>query len=914
MGAANSPPPAPVAVQDATSNSNLTVTTMTTASAPAAENNSTIDASPRIQQQQQQQQQPQQPLSSPAFTNANSTTGKRKRSDSPSAPIVSPTQQRSPAKKKSDDSIRPGSDPAMITTVEDRASQRLLFMEATMRDLLTVLKSNDPTPSILRHPIPNSAPSPSGAPPIKRTKISPSSPNTVAEKLLRVTYTSLTTLLSDISAVCRELLTSADNERPNGTLANGTSSIASASALPFVVQVIHFEELAKQVITRERVRRADLFDFVEEMSADSVTVKPVGSRGKVALTVMGQHGPLFSSLQNPINALPVGDLAPSSRSTSASASTSPKSSISTAPTSTVTSPKAEPLNECPVYTPLNESHLPPLISTVKAIPSNGQLLRGGKRFTGKEGAKVSTLGEAFPAPRGLPPLLPPKPDQPSEVGLKWGGKIGVGGIRVENPSNDKSEGCGDWLSYRNNMSPNHPLARLEPPRSRAPLPADLVAAYSSFAPTKDDSGSKIPAAVRNRVWWDRAGKQLFAKEFADEPSLRQMYSPSDGKVAVVEARTEEMDLDEEFRRAIDDWEPDKEIPIDARLLDGADGAEATMAGKRVDGENGADADAAGTKDDPEKILSEISDLLQSLRDQQYTRLSVLPHGQPAKPGTVNAPVPSTPLAPGEEEVGLYNTIRDRLARLISKLPPHLVATIDGGPGSDLALSGKLPVLALPIFKGTLPADESHHPKASTPQVQGAAMAAMNAAAGLSPVNSAPVAHMSPARSQHHHHHHTPAASRPMSALPNISVGGAQFHGHQMPNYRIPSVTTPHHYPSPYAPAPSPMPTPTPQGQYQPPPPRIVSPLNHRQPAPPQQFHGHSLPTQTYQNSPPPYQTPPHPRRTGVPPPQGLAAVGVGYSSPAYNNSTGLRMGVQHTPQSMGPGAVSGGGRYTGKRR
>ncbi|CAZ83651.1 unnamed protein product [Tuber melanosporum] len=901
MGAANSPSPAPVAVQDAAAGNSAT----TTACASATGNDSAMDAS---------SQQPQQPLFSPASANANSSTGKRKRSGSPSpSASTTSTQHPSPTKKKPDDSKKSAGDSTMITVVEDRASRRLLFMEATMRDLLTLLKSHDPTPSILRHPIPNSMPSPSGAPPIKRTKISPSSPNTLAEKLLRVTYTSLTTLLSDISAVCRELLTSADNERSNGIPTNGTSSIGSCSGLPFVAQVIHFEELAKQVITRERVRRADLFDFVEEASGDSVTTKPVGSRGKVALTVMGQHGPLFSSLQNPVNALPTGDSVPSSRSTSASAS--PKSSISTVPTSTATSPKAELLNERPVYTPLNESHLPPLISTVKAIPSNGQILRGGKRLPSKEGAKVSTLGEAFPAPRGLPPLLPPKPGQPSTVGLKWGGKIGVGGIRLENPLNDRPEGCGDWLSYKNNLPSNHPLARHEPPRSRAPLPADLVAAYSSFAPSRDDSGSKIPAAVRNRVWWDRAGKQIFAEEFADDFSLHQMHSRSDEKAAVVEAQTEEMDLDEEFRKVIDDWEPDKEIPIDTRLLNGIEGAEAIVDGKKKAGEEGrADVDTAGTEGDPEKILSEISNLLQSLRSQQYTRLSALPVGQPSKPGTGNAPVLGTPLAPDEEEIGLYNIIRDRLIRLISKLPPHLVTTIDGDRSSDLTLSSKLPVLGGPIFKGTLPADESHPPKLSTPQVQGAAMAAMNAAAGLSPVNSAPVAHMSPARSQHHHHHHTPNTSRPMSTLPNISVD-AQYHGHQMPHYHghtIPSVTTPHHYPSPYAPAPSPIPTPTPQGQYQPPPPRIVSPLNHRQPAPQQQFHGHSLPAQTYQNPPPAYQAQPHSRRTGVPPPQGLAAVGVGYSSPTYNNA-GLRMGVQHTQQSMGPGAMSG-GRYAGRRR
>lgn len=49
------------------------------------------------------------------------------------------------------------------------------------------------------------------------------------------------------------------------------------------------------------------------------------------------------------------------------------------------------------------------------------------------------------------------------------------------------------------------------------------------------------------------------------------------------------------------------------------------------------------------------------------------------------------------------------------------------------------------------------------------------------------------------------------------------------------------------------------------------------------------------------------RRVNVPPPQGLAAVGVGYGR------EGLRMGVQHTQASMENGVVPG-GRYAGRSR
>ena len=862
-------------------------------------------------------------------------------------------------------------------STDDRAERRVLFLRSVMRDLLVVFKAyvsclilplfvgffflflafslyfsnllrrNDPIPSVIAHPIPHASPSPHGGPPSKRTKLSPSAPNTIADKLEQGLYTSLATIIKDVSFVCSKLLESA----PSDSSTNGARP--EAGGTPFAAQLLCFEELAKQIITQERLRRADLFDFAEEMADDCSITKPVT---KVALTVMGQHGPLFSSLQNPIAVPPTSDSAPSSRATSMSAS--PKSSQSTAPTSAATSPKASPLKEYPVYTSLDESSLPPLISTVKAIPSTGQV-----KASAVEKPRVPTLGEAFPQPRGMTPLSPPKPAQSGSaaVGLKWGGDIGIGGVRLENPMNDRREACGEWLRYRNHPPPNHPKARRELVRLGIGLPADVVAAYSSFAPTRDDSGCKVPAFTRNRVWWHRVGRKSFRKslrrQFLEAPDIDDVLAEHDdakvddaGQITrpTEEAEEEEQDLEEVFRKAIDEWGPDENIPIDSRLLNGSNDAGMQEV---ADQENDLD---------PEKILPEISNLLQSLRSQQYIRLSTVPPVPPSKAGSGASPVLGTPSTPSEEELTLYNAIKDRLALLISRLPPHLVATIDGDPDGDLNVSSKVPILegGTPVFKGTLPSDDAHLPKGlATSQVQGAAMAAMNAAAGLSPVqavNAAPIAMMTPMR-QNAPVPQPASSARVVGGLPNISVGGVPtqtYHGHQLPpqpqhyhghsippNTLSPSVTTPHHQyasppplppppppppPPPYTHTPPPPPSSQPSSaqtsapytqQYpisHPPPPRVVSPQhNHHnmRPHPSQpQFHGHSLPPTLHhhhQHQPGfvvPADFQPTQRRHAPPPPptqvQGLEAVGVGYGG-------GIRMSTHGTPT---PGGRRGGRR------
>lgn len=771
------------------------------------------------------------------------------------------------------------------------------------------------------------------APPNKRAKLSPPTPNTIAERLTAGTYTSLNPILADVSAVCRSLLATANNHPDSAPM---NESEAQPDVIPLVAQIVHFEEFARAVITRERSRRADLFDFADEFTGEEgARVSATG--GKVALTVMGHHGPLFSSLQNPI-AVPAPHRTEAlSRSSSTSGSPS-----STAPTSTATSPKNGPLKVYRVIAPLNESVLPPLISTVKAASSDAK----SPLKRGNEAEKVLTLAEAFPPSRShtLPPPKPYPANKPPAIGLTWGGIIAPGGISASNSSFTRPDPTGEWLSYRNHppRDSKYRPRRGEPIRLGMGLPADFVVAYSSFAPTHDDAGAKVPTQMRNRVWWERRGGEMFNAMFKQDPGIGHMFPEYEKHTAVLAEvtadDTDAMQVDaddneeEVFRKAVESWEPDNDVPIDFRLLDGS-----AEAGGQETGET----------------LREISGLLQSLRSHQYIRLSTLPPvlaprittGDSAEATTTPVPTGPTPLEPTTEEIALYNTIKTRLATLIASLPPHLTSTIDGTIDAPLNVSTKIPIFegGAPVYKGTLPDDpkpgqpSSHgHGHGHGQAVQGAAMAALNAAVGMSPMSpvpppssssgfSAPTAMMGSTSSNGQHQHQrmnvpVPAPPTPgrlpgvphvqtyhghhMPSTPQSYAAPQQFHAHQMPT---PSVTTPHHYPSPYAPAPFPA---------TPPPPRVVGREETRAVA--QQFHAHSMPPATATT--PTYGVyanyPQSPRRLNVPPPQGLAAIGVGavqYNGRHMQAQDELRMGVQHTQSSMENGTVPG-GRYAGRSR
>ncbi|RPB15163.1 hypothetical protein P167DRAFT_603452, partial [Morchella conica CCBAS932] len=447
---------------------------------------------------------------------------------------------------------------AMKGTDDPAGEKRKMVWDQIMKDLAVVLKEHDTHPSVLTTtispPSSSSSDTTDGTPPIKRAKLSPHPPSTIASRLASGTYTTPAALLSDIAAICHAL--DAPTTAP-------------------------FHDLAHTLITRECARRPDLFTSAHLPPATTAAAAP--DREKLALMVMAHHGPLFSSLQNATE-VPIPSSERLSRSPSASES-SP--AASTAPTSTCASPKTAPTKVVRVVAPLNEAALPPLISTVKAA-SNPL-----KRDAPEDPKKVPTLGEAFPPVR-ISSLAPPKAGAAGVVGLKWGGVMGPGGVAVVNGASARAEPAGEWLLYR-----NHPprtakwraMARGEPVRQGMGLPAEVVAAYSSFAPVRDDAGAKVPAGVRGRVWWERMGREMYREMFGAHPGVGHMFREKEeeeegkrqeaGDVVMSEAVVGDGEDEEEmFRKAVESFEPDQDVPVDFRLLEGA-------AEKKEDEEGGA---------------------------------------------------------------------------------------------------------------------------------------------------------------------------------------------------------------------------------------------------------------------------------------------------------------------------------------
>ena len=289
-----------------------------------------------------------------------------------------------------------------------------------------------------------------------------------------------------------------------------------------IAHIIHFERLAKDLVNRQRARLPWL-DLTAEVDPNEMPEKPTEN---MALTVLTYAGPLFSSLPKSDNITVPS--AVSSRASSASGS--PKSPTSTAATSVSDWPKTKP-ESLSVMTPFVEPSIPlPLISTAKAA-------------TNKSVAKVPKIGEIFAPPGSVSGMQVPSLDF-TKVGMKWGGEVGPGGA-VAHPEIDyQSEIAGQWLQYTNYPQPGFSRMLPDPYRQGIGLPGNFVAAYSTFAPTRDNSYSKVPQSISSAIWWDRRGGKVFRRMFGQDEVLGHMfkeYEKNEAPTAPAKPTSEEVD-------------------------------------------------------------------------------------------------------------------------------------------------------------------------------------------------------------------------------------------------------------------------------------------------------------------------------------------------------------------------------------
>ncbi|CAK7266242.1 hypothetical protein SEPCBS119000_001922 [Sporothrix epigloea] len=317
----------------------------------------------------------------------------------------------------------------------------------------------------------------------------------------------------------------------------------------------------------------------------------------------------------------------------------------------------------------------------------------------EKSARVPTFGELFPSPRNLPPLQPPKVQKSTNKSgtlsfyhpeLLERSKYRAGSYFSQHIN------TGQWLDY-SNATPSSQIktrqrARAQSLAGRKPSATELESseieslfrgAFSSFAPSKDDSAAIVSAAQAGRMWWQRVGHRVFQRMVEAELSGDERIgetSPEGPSSAGV--------LDEELlQKTLDEW--------DNSLLDPS--LEEAMGQK-------PDVDM-----DTDDMLQEVSDLIVTLASYQRNRNLTLPTSQDrfsADPVNTDMLRNGT-LAqqPSEEEMLTYQTLKAQLSLIIQALPPYAVARLNSDKLAELNISTKIEVRG-EEYRGILEEDES----------------------------------------------------------------------------------------------------------------------------------------------------------------------------------------------------------------
>jgi hypothetical protein len=609
----------------------------------------------------------------------------------------------------------------------------------------------------LNHPLSKD----SSEPTAKRQKVLEHSTNaTITSKLNLGTYMNWGELVADVEAASSAVLAIFQSKN---SLPNGTVSHRHYPPLPddegLTASILAFKKTFNNIIARERMQRPSTsnLDVKNEDVTDldgTVVVNGLGGSKStsfvggdsipngVVLTLYGnapQPKQLFSSLQEPVRISPTASSDVLGRNSNFNSSAS-ASSIQ-------------------VITPLREAALPNGISTTQIVPVHSTTLPDGK--------KVPTLGDIFAPPATLPQLNPPKQ---SKYTTTRGSTVGWFNPSEPSLSSRSSRlgtyttqplSTGQWLTYnaipppqssseirrskRDRSSSDAAKAQLNlealARHSRAKEDALFRSAYSSFAPSYDDSGAIVSQEVKSRLWWERVGGKRFEQVLA-EPFLET----ADDLIASAcgEAGTDEQDEEEIFREAVETWVPE-DPPADFKMDETHQ--------KQKDEDN----------KDLDEILKDISELLETLNSHQRIRnLSLAPMSQTAvgQNRQITA-MTGSPSSPSSAEMDIYNMLKSQLSILIAGLPPYAVAKLDGEKLAELNVSTKI-VVEGKDYKGVMEEDET--------AARATALAALSAAAGSTTRITGPPVSQYPVQTQYN------AARTPTT----------QFHQRSASNAQIPS--------------------------------------------------------------------------------------------------------------------------------
>ncbi len=297
------------------------------------------------------------------------------------------------------------------------------------------------------------------------------------------------------------------------------------------------------------------------------------------------------------------------------------------------------------------------------------------------------FSEVFRPHRSLKALEPPRPSRNATRGssLGWVNNEESAGSERPVPAYKSdyryaSLPTGSWLHYNSveasaasapdskrrqrdralsfgesRAEPAEEIAEQEYARSKALFQS----AYSSFAPSIDNSAAVVPEKTRSQAWWNKVGQKRFQALLA----LQYPEEGLDGHDSALDAMGQ---AEDNFEAAVADFEGDT---LQNPLQDHTRKADP----KEVD-----------------ELLQEISDLLQTLGSYQRIRnLSKISSG---------------PATPTSAETDVYEILRSNLAILVHSLPPYAIAKLSGDQLEMLNVSSNI-VVDMKDHAGTMEVDE-----------------------------------------------------------------------------------------------------------------------------------------------------------------------------------------------------------------
>ncbi|KAI9654876.1 MAG: hypothetical protein M1831_005245 [Alyxoria varia] len=597
------------------------------------------------------------------------------------------------------DSFEPASDRPILSNKRKRSDQvddqdangsigpvkhssgNAFLIQRRLRDVFQVLNRYDTTPSILEYALCDPLTSDTCEEPgTKRTKLADDTNHenhgTIAKKVQNLKYTSFEDFRSDVGRAITGILSSAKSHY------FGEDADSQWRYSPRNVEyprlVAHSQAFRKMSDDLMRSEQADAASPLTNGAHESLNDKEAldickddaskrSLGGKAVLTLFGNaqgHKQLFSSAQKPL----------------------PRKSW----TSRVSGSEAQTYEDA--IMPLRENGLPNQIFRTGTMPVDGSA----------NNIRPARFIDSFAPPQSLRSMSPPKvPKYPSTRGssVTWTHDVPVQDPPRKLEYTEQKLPAGQWLGYNGlavSQEPSSPEEKrkrrdralstgeasiipsegAKAAQHRAKEEALFRSAYSSFAPSIDNSSALVPEEVRSRIWWETYGQSSFERNFPLDAEF-------EGEDLMPGEDVPGRDPDEEtcFREAVEQFDPSTAESVDP-IFDTETGSGSTT-----------------------DVLHEVGELLEMLYSHQRIRnSSVSSKNRPsATTSTSSQEINSGLSVPTKDEQETYKKIKSRLASLVGTLPPYDLTKLKG-QHSGLTVSQRL-VVEGESYRGSMEEDQ-----------------------------------------------------------------------------------------------------------------------------------------------------------------------------------------------------------------